>query len=500
MSLQFGLRRNRQTLAILAIIATFSVTLTLHAALSRFNLDEWGDMAENYAWGVLWQWGYSKHPPLFGWLTAAWFSVMPNTDLFYYVFSSLNVAVALLCLWRIAARYGDGNYQLFVVILAVLIPPFSFQAIKYNANSAMTPIWAAAFLFYLRGLERQRVIDALMLGLLAGAAMLAKYYSVILVLTLLVHALLDPRARLILFSRFGLVTLVSSLAAFAGHLLWLLGNDFMPVTYAAHQGDGAFVDFVASLLFYLAGTAVYLLPALGLAIIMRSPKDGYPLIWSRRLGGLRQTIEGRALLAFAVLPTILTVLLGLAAGAELSIVWALPLFTPLVLVVGLLLPPDLLARHMRRALVIVTIYGVALLVSAPIYRESVRGGDRFNLTVPLAAMSAALDRYWEQDGGGGRGPVIAGEPVLANAMSFYSRHDAIILEENSLDVARDYLPVSEVDRRGMIVICRAVDVSCAELGKSLLAGRQAVAHAFDITGFDGERQWGFATWIAPPRR
>lgn len=500
MSAETASRASWQRSALLIVIVVFCVVLTLHAELSRFNLDEYGDMTENYAWGALWQWGYFKHPPFFGWLVAAWFAVFPHVDILYYVFASLNVGVALLCMWRIARRYGDADFQLFVILAAILIPPFSFQAIKYNASSAMTPIWAATFLFYLRGLEKRRLFDAAMLGLLAAAGMLTKYYTAVLLLGLLAHALLDRQARSVLFSGFGLVTVLVAVVAFAGHLRWLIANDFMPITYAAEQGDGLAIDFFLSLIVFLAGIVVYLLPALVLALVLRSRGDGYPPVWTPAIISLRNSVEGRALLAFAVLPTVFTIALGFAAGAELSVVWALPVFVPLVILVGLLLPPDLLARNMRRALTIIAIYGAVLLVSAPIYKEAVRGSTRQSLTVPVMVMAQTLDRSWQELAGGADGPVIAGEPLLANGMSFYSRYHALALEANSYEIAKGYLAADEIERRGMIVICRQGDAKCVDLTDTLLAGRSdAVPLFFTLTGFDGKRQWPFTGRLLRPR-
>lgn len=492
--------RDWQTKTIFATIAVFTVMLTLHADWSRFNLDEWGDMAENYAWGVLWQWGYFKHPPFFGWAAAAWFSIMPHTDLAYYIFASLNVTVTLLILWRIAKRYGSSDFQLFVILCAVVIPPFTFQAIKYNANAAMTPVWAAAFLFYLRGLEKQRWYDAVALGAMVGIAMLTKYHSAVLVVALLVHALSDRQARPILFSLFGLLTALASIAVFAGHAIWLIDNDFRPITYAASQGEGMSIDLFYYLAMFLAGLIGYLLPALLLALLMRSRGDGYPVVWYGRLNGLRQTVEGRALLAFGILPTLITILLAFAASADLSVVWILPLYTPLVLLVGLLLPQDLLERHMRRAIVAVGVYFVLMLVAAPIYKESIRAQDIRNLTVPVRAMTEALDGYWAEDGQGRQGPVVAGEAFLANSMSFYSPYAPLALEANSLDVAASYMDKAEIDRRGLMIACRAADNDCRAIADSLTVGRQdLVRHQFTLEGFDGVRQWPFEVTIAPPK-
>ena len=38
------------------------------------------DVAEAFAWGQKFQFGYGKHPPLAGWVAGLWFNVFPVTN------------------------------------------------------------------------------------------------------------------------------------------------------------------------------------------------------------------------------------------------------------------------------------------------------------------------------------------------------------------------------------------------------------------------------------
>lgn len=482
-----------------AIIIVFAVVLTLHAGLSRLNLDEWGDMAENFAWGQLWQWGYFKHPPFFGWAVAAWFAVFPRGDWSYYAFSSLNNTVALFLLWRIAARFGNANFQLFVIAAAVLMQPFSFQAIKYNANTAMTPLWAAMILFYLRGLEHRRRYDAVLLGLFTGLAMLAKYYSIVLVLALFLHALFDRQARAILLSGFGAIVAAVSILVFLPHTFWLFRNDFMPIMYALSQGDGKFMDAVIDLGKFVGGVLIYVFPPFALAALMRYRGDGYPLFWLDRVRALRDTVEGRALLSAGLLSLLITIVLAFAAQADLSIVWALPVFVPLVVIIASFLPDDLLARNVKRVFYVLGVYFVALVVSAPIYKESIRSTTAKELATPARQVTDVLDRYWEKYGDGQKGVVIAGDHFLSDSYVFYSRYAPMKLENNSLEAAKDYLDAEGLKRRGLIVICKDSDTDCQGVSASFLEGRDdALSIHFSVTGYDGTRQWPYQVTILKP--
>ncbi|MBB4954133.1 4-amino-4-deoxy-L-arabinose transferase-like glycosyltransferase [Agrobacterium vitis] len=495
MGKQFGSR------AILLFIGAFVVALTLHATLSRVNLDGYGDMAENYAWGVLWQWGYFKHPPLFGWLVAGWFSLFPKTDFFYYLFAALNAAATLVLIWRIAARYGSKNYQLFVVLAAVVVPALSFQAIKYNANTAMTPIWAAIFLFYLRGLEKQRLADAVILGLLATAAMLTKYYSAVLLVTLLIHAIADVEARKILLSKFGAVAAVVSIIAFVPHFIWLVNNDFLPIVYADEQGEGGVKSFVLALFKFLGGVVAYMLPALLLAGLTRRRGDGQPLFWWASVRELKQSVEGRALLYFGGLTIPVTIIFAALAGADLSVVWAIPVFLSVVVLFGKLVPPQALEQHLSGAFLVGVVYLVVIVAIAPFLKGQLTDRGGYNKTMPLQQMSVVLDDYWDKYGGGTDNFVIGGEALLANSFNFYSRHKAITLENNSFDIAKGYIDRQSFDRRGFILICPLTDQSCFDMVNGLRGTRtDAFVVDFKLPDFKGAKVWAFRAILARPQQ
>lgn len=484
--------------AILLFIGAFVVALTLHATLSRVNLDGYGDMAENYAWGVLWQWGYYKHPPLFGWLVATWFSVFPKADWSYYLFASLNAAATLVLIWRIAARYGSKNFQMFVVLAAVVVPALSFQAIKYNANTAMTPLWAAIFLYYLKGLEKQRLVDAVILGLLATAAMLAKYYSAVLLVTLLIHALVDAEARKILLSKFGAVAAAVSILAFVPHCIWLYNNGFMPIVYADEQGDGTIKTFVVMLFKFLLGVVGYMLPALLLAGLTRRPRDGQPLFWTAAIAELKQTVKGRALLYFGGLTIPVTIVFAALAGADLSVVWAIPVFLSVVILFGKFVPPRALEQRLSGALVAALVYLVVIVAIAPFLKGQLVDRAGYNKTMPLAQMSAVLDEYWNKYGEGTDNFVIAGESLLANSYNFYSHHKAITLENNSFDVAKGYIDRASFDRRGFVLICQANDQSCIAMTNGLRGNRpDAFELFFKVPDYTGKNVWAFRAVLAP---
>lgn len=490
-----------RTASIVGIILLFILALTVHATFSKFNLDQYGDMVENYAWGALWQWGTYKHPPFFGWATAAWFEVFPHENWAYFLFSAVNAGLTFVAVWRIAARFGDGNVQLMAVICAMVMPPLSFLAIKYNANSAMTPIWAWLFVFYLRGLEGRRFIDAVMIGLLATAAMLTKYHSAVVLLALFLHASFDKQARSALLSTFGLTVLVVFFSTMAGHILWLFEHDFLPIVYAAEQGDGEWLNIILKALKFVVGVPLYTIGAILVILLVRHDRsDKGPIVERMNIARLRDTVEGRALLAVSTLPFILTVILGFIAQAELSAVWVLPIFSPIAVVIALLVPQQWLQRNVGRAVTVVVIYLLGMIASVPVIvalDKQAGETDTFR-NVPLEAVVERIDEMWLATSGGAKGFYVAGSRGLADGTSFYSRYAPLIVDGNSVEFSKSYLTPELARQKGLVLVCFKDETNCTDASTKLV-GTLPAPQELQFTGVNGKGNWSIMIWMVKPQ-
>ncbi|WP_429290271.1 glycosyltransferase family 39 protein [Paraburkholderia sp. CI3] len=123
---------------------------TLAAWLARGNLDIQGDMVETYVWGIEWQAGYAKHPPLSSWVAAAWFSVFPHTDLAYFALSAVNVLVGLAGIVALAGRFVPRPIAIIAGLAMAVSPLYSNLAIKFNPNSILLSVWPWTAYFFVR--------------------------------------------------------------------------------------------------------------------------------------------------------------------------------------------------------------------------------------------------------------------------------------------------------------------------------------------------------------
>src|SRR5262249_16265061 len=204
----------------------------LYGAIAKGSQDVHFDMGEMVAWSRETGWGTPKHPPFGAWLVRAWFSAFPLADWAYYLFAMVVATVALWIAWRLSRHYLDGDKRIVGLALLTLVPFFNFHALKYNANTVMLPLWAATTALFLRSFETRRIDIAALAGLAAAAAMLGKYWSVVLLAGLGIAALLDSRRAAYFRSPTPWVTIVVGLVGLAPHIVWLFANNFTPFTYA----------------------------------------------------------------------------------------------------------------------------------------------------------------------------------------------------------------------------------------------------------------------------
>ncbi len=247
----------RRERTVVVVLALYCAVWTLYAVLAKASQDIHFDMGEMVAWSREITLGTPKHPPLPAWLVGAWFAVFPLAAWAYYLLAMVTAATALWVTWRISAAYLDARMRAVGFALMTLVPFFNFHALKYNANTAMMPWWALTTWFFLRSYETRSLSFAALAGIAAAAAMLAKYWSIILLGGLAIAAVCDPRRRLYLRSGAPYVTIVCGAAALAPHAIWLYVHDFAPFGYALESHPATPVEALMSGVGYLAGALGY---------------------------------------------------------------------------------------------------------------------------------------------------------------------------------------------------------------------------------------------------
>ena len=487
--------------AIVAILIGFVLFWTLFASLSRYNLDIHGDMLENFAWGIGWQLGYYKHPPLYSWISAVWLSIFPRTNFFYHMLSMTSIGVAAFGMWRISTRFFTPAQQVLLVAIVFFLPPLTFLSINYNATSSMAPFWALTLLFYIRGLERRQAFDAFLVGLLGGLAMVTKYHSAVMLMAIFAHSLLDREARSIYLTRLPWLAILGFILPVAPHIYWLFDTSFITVRYASDQGSGNWRDVLWSAVEFLPAMFLYALPGCILLLAHRFPQDGKPLIAVDQVRGLWSTVAGRALLAAAVLPTVFTVVIALSLDAQLSSLWSIPFFVFIPFLMVACLPASLAERY--RAVVPMLLGGfciIALLLAPTMKRYTLAIG-RSNSAVPIEDVALGVQAKWNALTDKPLRIVSGESNFLANGMTFYAPDRPYAIQSMQLAITPWVAPL-DIPRDGAAFVCYggAVRPGCQRLAEHVL-GRIDAREVFVVqtpAGATGPGRRGYQVYFLLP--
>jgi hypothetical protein len=445
----------RRERAVVAVLAAYGGLWALYGAIAKSSQDVHFDMGEMVAWSREVTWGTPKHPPLGAWLVRAWFSVFPLADWSYYLFAMVVATVALWIAWRIAGFYLDAEKRVVGLALLTLVPFFNFHALKYNANTVMLPLWAATTALFLRSYETRSRGLAALAGLAAAAAMLGKYWSVVLLLGLGLAAIIDARRAAYFRSPAPWVTIAVGLVGLAPHIAWLYAHDFTPFAYAMDTHPGTLVECLWSGVNYVIGASAYVAAPVVLAMLAAwpSPASLRDMVWpaapERRL----------VVLAFA-LPLVVPTVLALAAHEVVTSLWAIAGMTLLPIV--LLSSPSIVVPHVpvRRIVGVAVAFPLLALALSPVVAWVIHRRGVPNYATHYSALARSIEQTWRATTDRPLRFVGSYNNVLYGVL-FYLPRDVAPLEIVNPAVT-PWIDEAAVARDGIVLVCPTEERGCME--------------------------------------
>jgi 4-amino-4-deoxy-L-arabinose transferase-like glycosyltransferase len=397
------------------LIACFVAIWTLYLAIAYAGGGLHPDTLEAWTLGRDFAWGYAKHPPLMGWVAAAWTSVFPASDWSLQLMAMANAGLALFFVDLVSRQFVTGHKRILVLLLLMLTPAYQFHAQRFNANAVLLATWPLATWCFLRAFETRGSLWAIALGCTTALAMVGKYYSIFLVASFAFAALAHPARRAYFTSASPWISVVTGLVALAPHLHWLATTGASSFTYALAHANGIAASSLVEVRTFVLG----LVAAMGVAGML------WVLIAGTRLKQLPSDFAAmspslRLLFYVAIGTIVLPMLTSLAMGTDLPSLWALQgLFLFVILIVcGARYPIE----RFYTVNVTVIVAGVALaavLIVAPIHavhRNDQGYEERRNL---YAQAAREVTRQWRELTGEPLSAV-SGDGSLAFASAFYS--------------------------------------------------------------------------------
>ncbi|MDI9330750.1 MAG: glycosyltransferase family 39 protein [Alphaproteobacteria bacterium] len=301
-------------------IATLWVWLLIGAMHNGAQLS---DNLEHFIWSHSFQWGYWKHPPLPTWLVYGLNHAFGPNARWTYVLAGLCFTVTLVATYRIAQHLFDRHAASVVAMIISLHLGFTRGAQLYNHNTVMLSTIALTVWAALWAVQRGRLGWWVLVGLLAGLSMLAKYQSAFPLLGIVLAIALSPDRRRLVAGV--LIAVAVALCVMTPHFVWLMNAPATPLQYAmGYVGDDPaqasrwmrMVEFVLRQLHYYLPLIVFM----ALAVVYQLSRQRLPTFRPVKPFDPTQKAWMIGLLA---LPLSVMVVMALVFGVQIQSPWGL---------------------------------------------------------------------------------------------------------------------------------------------------------------------------------
>jgi len=444
---------DRRDRAVPLLLAVYVLLWTIYAVVAKGSQDVHFDMAEAVVWSHEALLGTPKHPPLSGWLAGAWFGLFPRQDWAFYLLAMTSVGIALWFAWRLMLGYLSGDKLVVGLVLLMLVPFFNFQALKYNANSVMIPLWAFATWAFVRSFQTRRVGWAALAGVAAGAVMLGKYWGVFLLAGFGLAALADSRRAAYFRSPAPWVSIAAGTLAIAPHVAWVASTGFETFGYALESHRRTLVDALTSSPEYVTGAIAYII--LPILVVAFAAKPSLAVI--KDTLAPREADRRLALLIF-VLPIVLPVMAAIVARSQAVSLWAMGSMTllPVVLLSSpLVVVPRLAAR---RVVAIAIGFPLLALLAAPVAAFVIHRQGSQNYMAHYRLLAQAVEQAWHA---ASPAPLrlVGGENHIINGVAFYAA-EAPSTYDVLMPNVTPWTDDARIAREGIVWICPISDQGC----------------------------------------
>ena len=484
----------RRRRAALVFCVTYGALWFVYGVIAKSSQDLNADMAEMIVWSRELAWGYPKHPPLPAFVLWGWFKIFPLADWAYILLAVVTVSAGIFLVIELCAEWLAREKLAAVPFLLATIPFYNFLGLKFDQNSALIPLWALAMWAFMRALDKRHLGWAALAGIAAAAAMLVKYWSVFLLLALAIAALLHPRRRDYFRSAAPWVTAGVFLVAIAPHVVWLIRENFQPITWVTTRRVAtSFSDTLASMVEALGGTFGYAAIAIALALIFVRPR---PVALA---DGFLPKDERRTAAILFYVPLFVPIVPALVKNINLLSLWNTPALN--LLPVMLLGSPLVTAPRVAvlRIAGVITVLTVLIVAASPFVALALLETGVENDAAYARLLMEATEREWRKDTDKPL-KLIGGPFALVSTAAFYGKDRPSTYPQFSRYLA-PWVDDERIARDGMAIMCsdwalclQYMDAVAARYG----GGRRAeVTLARNWLWFSGPPGRFFMTLILP---
>ncbi len=310
-------KNNVDKILILFLLSHISIW-TFIPSISNNNLPL--DTIEHLAWASDLQLGYGKHPPMVAWVLEFFYQIFGKQDWAYYFLSQLFVGLAFYVIFLFSQGFLKNKiYSLISIFLLEGIYFYNFTTPEFNVNVCQIPFWTLTIYFCWKGIEENNTIDWLLFGVFASLGILSKYLFIYLLFAIdifFIYLIIKKK-----FNSKSLTSLASFFIILIPHLLWLVDNDFVTITYAMHRTgfgeEGFFTAHLINPIIFFGKQVLIIIPFLIMFIFLISKIKVKINLKDKKL---------IFLLSITLLPIILMFLTSIIMGIKIRTMWMTPFY------------------------------------------------------------------------------------------------------------------------------------------------------------------------------
>ncbi|RNC78914.1 glycosyltransferase family 39 protein [Piscirickettsia salmonis] len=379
------------------------------------------DSTEGAMWGQYLTWGYTRDPWLNAWLTRLALTISNNQDWSIYLFSQLAVGTAFWSVWRLGKIILSPWHALIAVLILFGVQYYTIAAVDFNDNVCEIALWPLMALYLYRACTTQRLKHWILLGLLSGLALMAKYYTALPLLAMLIFMLATAKGRAC-FKSIGLyLALLIFIVISAPHFIWLPFNDYITIKYSFDKVDSyaslldrhlgyAFHFFLAQLFTFLGACILFAFAAIGKK--GQASEHDYLVDFNSDSGSnsdfdsdnsCNNSDQNKKQLSHfdqcflwmvGLGPFALTLLISVIFGWKLNTMWGTPLQSLWGLILVAVVQPDLTCAKRKRFLI--AVITVSVLIGVGYSLSLMKKGSHSSANFPVRAIAENMATEWHR--------------------------------------------------------------------------------------------------------
>jgi len=277
------------------------------------------DTIEALAWGSNLDWGFNKHPPMSAFLPEIIYFIFGPQDWAYYLLSQICILVSFIVIFKLAEDFFENNiYSFLSVLLLEGIYFYNFTTPEFNVNVCLIPFWSLSIFYLWKGIESNKILDWIFLGLFSGLGFLSKYLFVYLglaIAVLLIYLIINKKTNFKC-----LVSLIPFFLILSPHVIWLSENDYVTITYGLMRTGSDEVNIFSHLkhpfIFFLKQIGILIPFLLMILVLIKKFKININLNDDKLL----------FLLSINLIPLLFIFLTSFTMGVKIRTMWMTPFY------------------------------------------------------------------------------------------------------------------------------------------------------------------------------